>query len=112
MKTNSDISELNTLLENHISTMLKANKELTDSKSNLLSGIKKMMFMISHNIRQPVANIIGISTLIKTSKNTPDETRKLVGYLKSSAITLDTFTKDLMDFMMKLEMQSNSNSAV
>lgn len=112
MKNNSEISELNVLLEKHISTILKVNKELNDSKSDLLSGIKKMMFMISHNIRQPVANIIGISSLIKASKNTPEEIRKLVSYLKSSAMTLDTFTKDLMTFMINLESQSDSNSSI
>jgi signal transduction histidine kinase len=112
MKTNTDISALNVLLENNLSIMLKTNKQLIDSKSDLLSGIKKMMFMISHNIRQPVANIIGISSLIKTSKNTSEETRKLVSYLQTSAITLDAFTKDLMEFMMNLETQEKTNSTL
>ncbi|MCE3278516.1 MAG: arcB [Bacteroidetes bacterium] len=112
MKTNTEIFALNVLLEKNISRMLKTNKQLVDSKNDLLSGIKKMMFMISHNIRQPVANIIGISSLIKTSKNTTEETLKLVDYLQTSAVTLDAFTKDLMTFMTNLETQENTNSSL
>jgi K+-sensing histidine kinase KdpD len=112
MKTNSEISEINALLEKNISLVLQENKTLINSKSDLLSGIKKMMFMISHNIRQPVANIIGISSLIKTSGNTTEETKKLVNYLRTSALTLDIFTKELMVFLIKLEIQSNTTSAV
>ncbi len=112
MKANSEISELNTLLKKNILVILKKNKNLIDSNGDLISGIKKIMFMISHNVRQPIANIIGISSLIKTSKNTPEEIKKLVNYLSTSASALDLFTKDLMDFMMNLEIQSKSNSTL
>ena len=55
----------------------------------------KMLFMISHEVRQPVANILGMANLFEEHISSPDEIKKILGYLKHSALSLDNFIKDL-----------------
>ncbi len=67
-----------------------------------INGMKEMMFMISHRVRQPVVNILGLSNLIDTSRDSPDELKKMLGFIKRSAKALDVFTKELVAFMREL----------
>jgi len=52
--------------------------------------------MQSHEIRKPVANIIGLLTLYELKKNDLSET-ELLHYLKESATELDTMIKVIVD---------------
>lgn len=67
-----------------------------------IDGMKEMMFMISHRVRQPVVNILGLSNLIDTSRDSPDELKRMLGFIKRSAKALDVFTKELVAFMREL----------
>ena len=62
-----------------------------------------MMFMTSHKVRQPIANIIGISNLLDDSVNSSDDLKKIADYIKQSALSLDAFTKELTQLMSDLE---------
>ena len=68
-----------------------------------LKGLEKMLFMTSHKVRQPVANILGVSNLLDNNLTSPDELGKIVGYMKQSAMSLDTFTKELTTFIQDLK---------
>lgn len=68
-----------------------------------ISGLEEMMFMTSHKVRQPVASILGITNLLDQSLNSPDEMKRLIEYIKKSALSLDVFTKELTAFMSKLD---------
>lgn len=68
-----------------------------------IQGLEEMMFMTSHKVRQPVANILGVSNLIEDFLHSPTQLKKLVGYIKASALTLDVFTKELTIFISELE---------
>jgi signal transduction histidine kinase len=62
-----------------------------------------MMFMTSHKVRQPIANILGLSYLLDNqSINSPDELKESLDYIKESALSLDTFTKELTQFIFNL----------
>ena len=58
-----------------------------------------MLFMTSHKVRQPIANILGITNMLTNTKLTAKELTRLLGYMKVSAFTLDTFTQELTAFM-------------
>ncbi|MDP1801535.1 MAG: diguanylate cyclase [Bacteroidota bacterium] len=87
--------------------------ELTNSNLELLRmdkhlkghirALEEMMFMISHKVRQPVANILGLANLFDLIKNPSDETKKLVGYNRESALALDLFTQELTIFIGDLK---------
>jgi hypothetical protein len=48
--------------------------------------------MTSHRVRQAVANIIGISNLMVMNILSYEELNKIIGYMKTSAVSLDLFT--------------------
>jgi hypothetical protein len=77
---------------------------------NYIMGLKEMMFMTHHKVRQPVANIIGISCLLDYCVNKPSTLKKLVGYMKESAIALDSFTKELTSFITDVEQKGKDKN--
>ena len=86
--------------------LIIANNEIKEKEENLneyINGLEKMIFMTSHRVRQPIANILGISHAIGQLTNSEGDVKRLAGYLKHSALSLDTFTKDLTTFMGNLE---------
>ena len=58
-----------------------------------------MMFMTSHKVRQPVANIIGLSCLLNDAIDSKKDLKILIENIQKSAISLDTFTKEFTVFM-------------
>ena len=82
-----------------------ANLELKKAEENqkkYIKGLDEIMFMTSHRVRQPIANIIGFSNILDLSTSSSDEIKKSVDYIKESAITLDIFTKELSTFISEL----------
>jgi PAS domain S-box-containing protein len=65
-------------------------------------GLEQMLVMTSHGVRQPVASILGIIHLLDRSICSPDEQKKLMEYIKDSALALDMFVKKLTIFMYNL----------
>jgi signal transduction histidine kinase len=55
--------------------------------------------MISHKVRQPVAHILGISGLFKSSEKSPKDAKKLMGFMRDSALSLDALTRELSKFI-------------
>jgi signal transduction histidine kinase len=82
-----------------------ANRDLKIAEANqkeYIRGLEEMMFMTSHKVRQPIANIIGFSNILDESINSPEELKQSVASIKESAITLDVFTKELTTFISDL----------
>lgn len=66
-------------------------------------GLRKMMYIISHKIRQPITKIMGLSILLEDETNNPEEIQQIVSYIKQSSELLDEFTKELTLFVSKQE---------
>jgi len=77
-------------------------KKAEESQKEYIRGLEEMMFMTSHKVRQPIANIIGFSDFLDQSINSPDELKKSVACIKESAHTLDVFTRELTTFIFEL----------
>lgn len=87
------------------------NRQLITQEESLkeqIEGLKIMIFMTSHRVRQPIAHILGISNLVGQYKNSPEDLNKLMGYLKESAQSLETFTTELINYMVCLEEKLNN----
>jgi CHASE3 domain sensor protein len=69
-----------------------------------IGGLEKMMFVVSHKVRQPVAHILGLTNLIDQGRNSQEEQKQSMDYIKQSALALDAFVKELIEMMgaMKL----------
>lgn len=80
----------------------KAEKE----KREYIKGLEEMIFMTSHKLRQPVTHILGIANILNHCSNSEEELIKIAGYIKKSALDLDTFSKELTEFIHALEQKA------
>lgn len=83
-----------------------AYKELKKTEEYLkeyVKGLEEMMFITSHKVRQPVANILGITNILGDYVNSPAQLKTMVAYLRESATSLDVFIDELTNFIHDLE---------
>jgi signal transduction histidine kinase len=83
-----------------------ANRELKKAEEfqkEYIKGLEEMMFLTSHKVRQPIANILGFSNMLDNSMQSPDELKLSVDCIKESALILESFTKELTDFICHLD---------
>lgn len=66
-------------------------------------GLREMMFIISHKIRQPIAKIMGLSLLLEDGLENSEEVHQIVTYMKESSKLLDVFTRELTTFVHQQE---------
>lgn len=69
--------------------------------------LEQFSYIVSHNLRAPVANIIGISNLIQSHDLIPSE-KDLLSGLAQSALGLDTVLRDL-NYILKKKREVNEN---
>lgn len=78
-------------------------KKAEEEKREHIKSLEEMLFMTSHQVRQPIANILGLANQLEENTNSPDEILKIVGYIKQSALSLDIFTKELTAFIHEVK---------
>jgi PAS domain S-box-containing protein len=57
--------------------------------------LQQFSYVVSHNLRAPLANIMGISSLINSAQIKPDEQKQMIGHLATSVEKLDNVIRDL-----------------
>ncbi|MDF2434299.1 MAG: hypothetical protein JWP44_3930 [Mucilaginibacter sp.] len=57
--------------------------------------LQQFGYVVSHNLRSPVANIMGITSLLEMDKDDPETVEKCAGDLKTSVSRLDSVIRDL-----------------
>ena len=68
-----------------------------------IEDLEEMIFITCHKVRQPVLNILGVAYLLDMPKNTQDDLRTMLTYIRESAITLDDLTRELTTFVHNLK---------
>ncbi len=106
---NEELLFQNAEKEKRAAELLTANLDLKEAQQKHIVHIRDledMMFMISHKVRQPVTNIMGLSELLDLENSNPDELKKLLKLLKESGQLLEDFTNELSAFIhAKIESQ-------
>ncbi|MHB8209436.1 hypothetical protein [Mucilaginibacter sp.] len=79
----------------------KSNQAAKVKDQQYLKDLKEMLFITSHKVRKPVANIIGlIGDLTNTEANfSTDDLKQHYAYLQFSANELDNFVRELNIFI-------------
>lgn len=104
-------SEGNTIQFFSLRQEITEKKEKEEKQKEYMASVEKMLFMVSHKIRKPVTNCMGLMTLVDDDKTlTQEDLNAIVNHFKSSAIELDQFTKELTNFIYDIE-QKNKESA-
>lgn len=93
-ESNKNISDLNRSLELIVAEktleLRTTNEELVKHNNELL----QFSYTVSHNLRGPVARLLGLSDLAQAEENL-EETRRWVELMSKTAADLDTIIKDL-----------------
>jgi len=74
-------------------------KERTENMKHL----EEMLFRISHQMRQPVVQILGLTEVISYNNDAPEDLKQSIDYLKSSAQSLDKYIRELSRFVNKIK---------
>jgi PAS domain S-box-containing protein len=82
-----------------LSLDINERKQAEINRKEQIKMLEKMLFMISHKIRQPVANIIGISNSLKNTNPDFNDLKTLSTFMCESAVKLDLLTRELNDLV-------------
>lgn len=79
---------------------------INEERRIYIKELEEMLFMTSHRVRKPVANCLGLMELLeKEHPMTVEELKKVVTYFKSSALELDTFTRELTTYIDEIRIK-------
>ena len=79
----------------------KANEEKEREQNE--KHMEEMLFRISHQMRQPVVQILGLSEVIGYDSDASEDLKQTIAYLKTSAQSLDTYIRELSGFVNKIK---------
>ena len=100
-KSENKLRELNENLTSYTNELVSANK-----------GLEQFSYIVSHNLRAPVANIIGISEIIADEDIDQDMRNKLVCDMLNNVKRLDTVVRDLNNILKVKADYNNSRELV
>jgi hypothetical protein len=92
--------------------LVLANGELVKGEAKQkvhIAGLSEMMYIISHKLRQPVVQILGLTSLLTTEGNAPADTVEMITLLRESAEFLDSYTRELTEFIHNQELKLSLN---
>jgi signal transduction histidine kinase len=85
-------------IENQMTSLKYKNHELEHTYNELANRFNDMLqfnYIVSHNFRAPVANLIGLSELISTGGKSEDEKLRMISFIHTSVLKIDAALKDL-----------------
>jgi PAS domain S-box-containing protein len=104
-------SEGKTIQYLSLRTLITEKKNAEEERKEYTKKLDEMLDMTSHRVRAPLARCLGLMNLVDEDKIlTEEEIQQVVMHLKSSALELDDFTKELTDFMNNLKRKYKSDN--
>ena len=77
-------------------------------KEQYIGTLEEMISTLSHKVRRPVANILGIVTELSKSELSEEDRKKHMPYLKTSAEELDLYIHELNDLIQEKQIKIGS----
>jgi len=74
-------------------------ERVTESIMNRNHALEQFSYIISHNLRAPIANIMGLAEIFNTQKMQEDEKAFCINGLGYSALKLDEVVRDINDIL-------------
>jgi PAS domain S-box-containing protein len=111
--------------DNRHQGFILANKDVTETKMAMLErervtadliqhvkDLEQFTYIISHNLRAPVANIMGLSEMLKEDILEPEEEREVVERVSQSIIAIDGVIQDLNHILQSRELVNEKKEDV
>lgn len=85
-------------------SLITEKKNLEDQMKEYTEKLHELLHITSHRVRSPLTRCLGIIGLIESDQLlSEEELQKVISHLKSSALELDQFTRELTTYMDTLE---------
>ena len=110
--------------QGHLGFIL-ANKDITEMKTAMLErervtadliqhikDLEQFTYIISHNLRAPVANIIGLSEMLREDMLDPDDKKEVVERVSQSIKNIDGVIQDLNDILRARELVNEKKDEI
>ncbi|MGV3509459.1 MAG: PAS domain S-box protein [Sphingobacteriaceae bacterium] len=91
-----------------LSMDISERKQIEHEREFHVQEIEQLLFKISHEVRQPVCHMLGISNLLDKSLINPEEVEMIVSSIKGAVNQLDVYTKELTEFVSGMKMNAES----
>lgn len=85
-------------------------KKSEETRKEHIKNLEELLFYTSHNLRQPITNISGISGLFIDENANINELKKAAAYMKESVSKLDEFTRELTSKMNRIMIKTQSST--
>lgn len=89
--------------------LISDRKEIERQRQNYTDLLESVAAMVAHDVRGPLCRILGVTDILMNYKNSDDESRKGLEYLRISAAQLDDITRQLSQFLRDHEEKTNSH---
>ncbi len=91
----TEIEILNSTLEYKITERTEELQEAVEKLVNQNADLEQFSFVVSHNLRAPIAQILGLTTLFRLTQEENNENYEITFRLKAAAESLDVVISDL-----------------
>ncbi|MFV8441890.1 hypothetical protein [Flavobacterium sp. LB2P44] len=71
------------------------------------NSISEVLFKVPHQVRSPICRIQGLINHVDSQNISKEELESISIYLKDSVTELDTFTRTLSDFLVKIRIENS-----
>jgi len=68
-------------------------------KTNYIEALERIAFMTSHNVRGPIATMLGLTELLRMNAIHSDQWNEVLDHFKKCIVDLDTYTRELGVFI-------------
>lgn len=75
-----------------------------------INHLEDILFALSHKIRQPVANILGVSNLLDNNLINKKELKTITDYMKESVISLDKFIMETTSLVSEHKLKTENKN--
>ncbi|HYG40335.1 MAG TPA: tetratricopeptide repeat protein [Cytophagales bacterium] len=109
---NEEINVLNNTLENMVQ---ERTQQLQEAMENLVKqnhNLEQFSYVISHNLRAPIAHILGLASIFNKKDLKDKENLKIINHLKKAALNLDEIVGDLNNILLIRDHSPDSNEEI
>lgn len=93
-----------------LQTLINDKKKAEQDRLEYLKSLEDIIYMTSHEVRKPIANLIGLSESIDFTSNALEEIEIIINHIKKEAQELDEYTRKLTLFMYELKVKNTTNN--
>lgn len=86
-------------------------KKLEEERNSHMQSLEEMLHMVSHELRKPITNFLGLLNLAKSNNITEKERAEIIDHLFDSASELDMYSRKMNTYLHTTKHKFNNASS-